>query len=211
MKEIRSLLQGHETSYKYYCPLCRNDKAAKAASKRLKSFMMAPIPVLNKAASGHKSVVAKKSVRINKSHGPAHAESTFEEEIETDQIIEEPFGKKIKPNPAANLPLSIIENFLGKIKEKEEIGTTTTTTTSIQIFNLATQSPIAPAVNTISPLELAKKRLDAMFIKNQANRKRLPIKLEPIPLPMDHYNDIDKLMTIYSGIIFHLGPFFLIK
>jgi len=83
-------------------------------------------------------------------------------------------GKKVKPNPESNF--SVITNFLAKANVKE---------------------PVLPLL-TSSPLDLTKKKLDSIFIKYQANKKRLPGKVEPIHA-FDYHNDIDKLMIIYAG------------
>jgi len=175
IKDLNILLQGEENTYKYFCPLCRNDKNAKAASKRLKAFMMTSVPALTKATSNQKQTTIKKQqVRQNKVQPGIPFESKIEEEINIEEKIEEPYGKKVKPNPESNF--SVITNFLAKANVKE---------------------PVLPLL-TSSPLDLTKKKLDSIFIKYQANKKRLPGKVEPIHA-FDYHNDIDKLMIIYAG------------
>ena len=182
IKDLNVLLQGHENTYKYFCPLCRNDKNAKAASKRLKSFMMTPVPTLTKATSNHKQNSVRKQIRQSKVQGGIHSEHTIEEEISIDERIEEPFGKKVKPNPEASF--AVITNFLEKIKEKE-------------------------TVLLSSPLDLAKKKLDSVFLKHQANKKRLPAKPEQPLYAFYYHYDIDKLLNLYAGNKFYLDKCFI--
>lgn len=55
-------------------------------------------------------------------------------------------------------------------------------------------------ITTVVKVDFAKKKLDSMFNRQIANKKKFPIK--PVNVTsLDTYNDIDKLMTQYGGKI----------
>lgn len=110
----------------------------------------------------------------------------IEETMETEDNIEEPFSKKVKLNtelaatPIVPIAPMIVDNSNGKIVKEKENN------------------------EFLSPLDLAKKKLDSVFLKNNANKKRVPPKLEIVHVG-GHFsalNDIERLLTLYSGITF---------
>ena len=129
-------------------------------------------PVLGKPNSCQKTLTIKRQPLRNQG-APQKAAAT-EDVMDVEDNTDEPFGKKIKTNN--EVCLTLVENASTKSKEKEMNG-------------------------FMSPLDLAKKKLDSVFQRNNANKKRIQ-KPEPVELLGGHFgafSDIDKLMVLYAG------------
>ena len=148
---------------------------AKAASKRLKAFMVSP-NLLKTSSCQKQAIVAKRPLRRSLGTKEEVVEESLEIEAEVEDTITEPYGKKVKPNCEVSgsevSNSALVDKVCAKVSEKEK------------------------NVN-LSPLEFTKKKLDSIFMKNQ-NNKRRPIR----PLlfhASEHYADIDRLLSQYSG------------
>jgi hypothetical protein len=67
---------------------------------------------------------------------------------------------------------------------------------------LAPPQPVVPIQETsnsnpFGSADIAKKKLDSMFIRHQNQKKKVQPKV--VILPLENPNDIDKLMVQYSG------------